>query len=583
LDATAPSRAAHRRHRAAPDIAWPLALRLCWPRGRLAGAAAVLLPVVALGFYGSLLATRMRSMVEHGVLWNSDAVGAMVTTDALASQAHHGPVYFPTRTPYATLLVDALTRWLPDHRLLWVAWPYLAYVAAMLLLGLTVRRIAGRRAAVISAAVALASAPLVLVPYAAQEFHGLSAETAVVLAALLVLLAQGGRTRVLAPLAAGVGLLTGLEAASDHLTVVIGVLPFISAAVLLLWCWRDRAAVRMVGLAGLTLATALATAAVAVAVGQQLGARDHGMPVQLIGTSGAPHQLGVLGSVAAALFGAPAGYGWSNTTGRPELLAGLAICAVVAAGLAGALYAAMRSASRLRDARTAAAVRRRGLTAHVLVWVVIAAATVAMIMTTDLAADVTGIRYSLVLWPAVAALIGLPALSSRRAALAASFAAAALVAANAHAIAGVDAAHPVPDLAARALGVPRADAVVADLTRTLRAERVRKAYVGYWLSDSVTWATHGAIQARPAFQSGTYCDSADPARLCATTWYSLDDWYQPQAGRCAVVVTAGASPAAAPSAAYGTPIAVDHVDMLTVYVYAHDIGPLPTTYNTQRG
>jgi hypothetical protein len=529
----------------------------CWP---------LLLPLLALGAYAAALAPRMRALVEGGVIWNSDATGPMVMAEALAGP-HHGTAYFPTRTPYATLLLDAATRPLPGYRLVWLAWPYVTYLATIALLAVSVRRIAGARAALLAAVVGLGAAPLVLLPVVAQEYHGLTAENAVLLAVLLVTLAGGGRRRVLLPLCVAAGAMTGVQAASDHLLLLTGILPFAAAALVLLWCWRDRAAQRLVVLAGVTLAAAAATGAATVTLGGRLDLVDHPLQVHALGAGGVAHQLRVLGGVVRAALGAPLGYQQTAALGTPELVAGSLLCAGVLVGLAAALHHALHRGRA-----------NRGLTAHVIAWTAMAVATVATVVLTDLSVDAGAVRYALVLWPALAAAVAILAARSQRGMVVAAVVATLLVAANAHAIAGLGGVPAIANQAGSALHTADPRDEVARVVAVLQRHGVHKAYAGYWLSDSITWASGGAVRVRPAFQSATFCNPRDARRLCATDWYSLGDWFEKQPGPCAVITAPGASPDAPPSPVYGAPAAVERIGAVTVYVYAHDIGPLRSRY-----
>ncbi len=219
-----------------------------------------------------------------------------MVSDSL-SHGHHGTVYQVTYAQYTTLAVNLVLRSVPHYRLAWVVWPSVTYVVAVVVLSLTVRRLGGVRPAVTAGAVAVAAAPSVLFPYVAQGYHDLTAVNCIVLACLLVGFAGARRPARLVGCALAVGIVTGMNVASDHLLLAIGVAPFVVATIVLVVWWRDRAAATLAARSGVTMGVAGLFWWLTRLVANRMHIVDAGQPVHLVHWAQVGHQVRLVGAV----------------------------------------------------------------------------------------------------------------------------------------------------------------------------------------------------------------------------------------------------------------------------------------------
>src|SRR5919204_4193527 len=162
----------------------------------------------------------------RAIQWNTDISGPLALAERLRGS---GPVYLPHFGAWTSLWFLLATRWIPGHSELWEATGYVFAVLTAVLLGWATARVAGRWAGVTAGGAALLVGPIALRALMTVIYHVTNPFTAAVLGAYLVLLA---RTRSW-PLAIGVGLLAGANAASDPLLWIAGIAPFAVAAALL--------------------------------------------------------------------------------------------------------------------------------------------------------------------------------------------------------------------------------------------------------------------------------------------------------------------------------------------------------------
>ena len=124
-----------------------------------------------------------------------------------------------------------LTRWLPDHRQLWEAGPFVLYLASVVLIGWQVGRGVSKRAGLVVALAMAAPAPLVLGYVAVPNAHGHTLFHVALLGAFAVSVPSvagwGGAKRALWAVGLAVTLAPG--ASSDVLLLIGGVLPFLMA------------------------------------------------------------------------------------------------------------------------------------------------------------------------------------------------------------------------------------------------------------------------------------------------------------------------------------------------------------------
>ena len=165
------------------------------------------------------------------VRWNSDAVATALVAEDLANGVG-GHTVLGDVSSLSTLLAFRWTEWPPAHRALWGAMPYALTLVGIALLALVSYWLAGRWAAAITASIALAVSADVLFTQIAPAFRATTWFSIALLLLFVVALARGtARGPWLTAAAIGTGLITGLNAASDPLLVLIGVIPFAIALV----------------------------------------------------------------------------------------------------------------------------------------------------------------------------------------------------------------------------------------------------------------------------------------------------------------------------------------------------------------
>jgi hypothetical protein len=240
-----------------------------------------------------LVAVTFPALVR-ALYWDTDAAGAFVLGELLPG---HGTVEIPRFGWWSSLWWLLATRELPGHERLWEATGYVFALATVAFVGWATWRVAGRWAGVTSAAAAVVVGPRALTHLLAVNFHTSTPFTAAVLAAYLVVLARS-RSWVLA---VAVGLLAGVNAASDPLLWIAGIAPFaLGAGVLAVATKRRDVVGRAAVLHGVTVVSSVATDRVMSSLG------FHIIPVglKLTGAADLVPNFIRLGKSIALLFGA---------------------------------------------------------------------------------------------------------------------------------------------------------------------------------------------------------------------------------------------------------------------------------------
>lgn len=182
--------------------------------------------------YLVLLVARFPQLVGYENA-NSDYASAYVLADAI-SHGHTGPVVLGTQGLWVPLWYGLLTHGLSFHRVLWEISPAVLMLAAAALIGWTVARVASAAAGLLAFALIVVASPTVLVDFTAPANHNLIIPgTAVLGAYLLWLLRTEHSSRALIASAVGLSLLIGTFLASDELLALVGLVPFLTTALLI--------------------------------------------------------------------------------------------------------------------------------------------------------------------------------------------------------------------------------------------------------------------------------------------------------------------------------------------------------------
>jgi hypothetical protein len=192
---------------------------------------------------------------------NADAASAPVIGELFGGSPAHRQVFLGQMGWFSTLIFELATRSLPLHRQLWEGAPYAMALASVFLIAWATWRVAGRWAAAIVGVLLLCAGPHTLGLLFSLNDHSTTWFSLALLAGLLVLFQAPPawlRTWSAALIALLVGVVVGVNAASDLVLLVAGILPFLFAAGLT-WLLRSGRASAMA--MWWTLATFLVAAA----------------------------------------------------------------------------------------------------------------------------------------------------------------------------------------------------------------------------------------------------------------------------------------------------------------------------------
>ncbi len=513
----------------------------------LAALAAMAISLAAVAYLAAL-AIRLPAFLAQAVP-NSDTVSAPLLATAL-SRPGHGTVFLGNHAGYSDLLLSALALHLPDRAVSSQAVTWAVYAAGALLLTATLRRLGGWTAAAMGALLSLAAAPALLASEASPTGRVTSLANLVLLGWLAAYLLEGrrrSRVAIVAP-ALAVGVVTGLDAVSDPLLAVVGVLPFLATGLLLGLRVRDRSGATLVFGTVAAAVGGFASALLTLAVARALSLKVQPNPVHLTSLRAALHTLHILGGDTGIALGGILSALGSGPLSYVETGLGLLVCAAVVATAvhAGRAVAGPRAQSG-RDAPELA---------HLVFWTLVAVTDLTAFLLTSYAVDLSALRYLTPLLLASAAL--LPLLGRRRPAGRALLAVgvAALACANAWALAATRLPAPVQE---------------TPLVRALEASGVRNVYADYWEANVTTWMTGGRLNVRPV----TECGSSG-TRLCPVLLNAATGWFLDPPDPTAVIVDPSRSVPRAPSATYGTPERVIRVGVATIYVCAYGLRLTPS-------
>jgi hypothetical protein len=221
----------------------------------------VLVPLVCAVAYLAIVVVRFTRIIAD-IHLNPDASWAPVLARDLGSGARGGHILVGGAAHYTTIWFLVLTRWLPFRDALWDAAPFLMFLLGLGFVAWACQRVAGRSAALLTAAIGVGANAAVLLTVMSEGIHGATYFADGVLAAFLVYWAAGTRSRprsLLWPGAVAVAaviLLAGATLASDTLFLASGLGPFFGAPIALWVLRRDRLSGRMaLGTTGITAAS----------------------------------------------------------------------------------------------------------------------------------------------------------------------------------------------------------------------------------------------------------------------------------------------------------------------------------------
>jgi hypothetical protein len=517
--------------------------------------------------YLILLVLRFRGIVTSTNL-DADAASAPVIGELFGSAPPSAHIVLGEFAWYATLLFELGTKWLPEHRHVWEVAPYLMALAGAGLTAWSVWQVAGPFAASLTAVLLVCAAPATLHLLLSMTQHAPDWFCLGLLAGFLVLLERRAATlrlRAVVPLSLIVGLVVGVNAASDPLLVIAGLVPFVLAVAASRLLARGPDTARTVAVAGATLAVvALAWAGTAIAMSALHVSAEPGVHTSALATAG---KVGAnfrlwWQSVAVLGNGDFFGHALTFTSGLAVVCALLSIGAVVLLPRLG--WAELRArwpGASPAPARASASARlpaARARLAFTVFWCSSAVLLTAAFLISAIPVDIHADRYLVGLIYAAAAVI--PAVAARR------------LGTQAIALAGtcVLALGGIVSLAQGVVtrnteGFPPAS-LAGRVAAIASANHLTVGYAGYWDAAPITWASHFRAKVYPV----SVCDQG--AHLCPFDLHVISSWYTPRAGAGSFLLT---DPrlrlVPAPTPDLGRPAAVYRIGQLMMYVYRYDI------------
>jgi hypothetical protein len=500
--------------------------------------------------YLILLATRFRGIVVTSNL-DADAVSAPVIGELFGSAPGGTHVVLGEFAWYATLLFEIGTKWIPGHRHVWEVAPYAMALTGAALTAWSVWQVAGAFAASLTAVILVCAGAPTLHLLLSMTQHAPDWFCLGLLAAFLVLLERRATTlrpALLIPASLVVGVVVGVNAASDPLLVICGLAPFVLAVAACFGLAREPESARAVMVAGGTLViVALAWVGTAIAMSALNVGAEPGLHTTALASAGKVAANFKLWWQSVAVLGNGDFFGreLTFTSGLAVVCALLSIAAVVLLPRLGwtELRARAREPARL---------------AFFVFWCSSAVLLTAAFLLSAIPVDIHADRYLVGLIYAAAAVI--PAVAARRVVTQAI----ALAGTCLFALAGI--VSLAQGTATRNTeGFPPTD--FATRVAAIAAQHhLSVGYAGYWDAAPITWADHFRARVYPV----SVCDRG--AHLCPFDLHYISSWYTPRAGTGSFLLTdRRLRLVPAPTPDLGRPVAVYHVGRLTMYVYPYDI------------
>jgi hypothetical protein len=504
--------------------------------------------------YAVLVVTHL-SHIFVNVLGSPDASSAPVLGEFYADRAG-GQVILANLPWFSTLIFELATKWLPAHRQIWEIGPCLFGLLSIALMSWTASRVAGRWAATLTSVILLCAGPAVLEWMLWLNDHSTTWYSLALLAAFLVLIAERGSSLGWLPLTLltlFVGVIVGINAASDKTLLVCGVLPLLFASVA---TWALSPTARAAKAMGFGVAAAAVTGISAVA------------------TTSLMHSAGVflafyelrfasLSSVALnarfwwqsiALLGNGGFFGEAITFTTAMAF----ICATLSVGIV--LLIPRFTWRYIGSRHTGDEPLDERLSVYMMFWAASVVCLSAAFIFSSAPAGVETTRYLVGIVYAVAAILPLLARGS--------------VVVRAVVVAGTLVFLLNSAIALNRSGIVMAPSaqgpspqVAEDVARIAENMHATRGYASYYDASPITWRSNFRVQVAPFIGC-----AHSLTKLCLGPFNYLDAWYSPQASSPRTFLLADSStPGWILPASLGRAIATYHFGTVTMYVYSHNI------------
>ena len=530
--------------------------------------------------YLILLAHQLDSAIRTTNL-DADAVSGPVISQLFGAAPPSANVVLGTFGWYATLLFDLATKWLPYHRQVWEAAPFVMALAGAGLTVWAVWKVASGWAASLTAVLLLSTSPVTLRLELSTTQHAPAWFAMALLGAFVVWIERGRMRRwpVTAALVVVVGTIVGVNAASDPLVSIAGVAPFGLAVVAtrVLAPARRGTSALWTGVATLVVAgvawgiTAFVMSALAVT-------RAPGLHTTRIAIGHKNIENFTLWWKSIATIGN--GDYFSHPFSPATVLA--FVCAMISiAAVASIPWLSWRQLRRRAPAATSAdtgvtaatgtagttattgatgATATTGATAFYVFWCSSAILLTLAFLFSAYPSDVESGRYLLGLLYGASAVV--PAAAVGRARTSAVVLAGTCVFALSAVLSIADRG-AVPALHANR---PVTTNVAGEIARIAAREHISVGYAGYWDAAPATWATGFRVQVYPV----AVCDQRK--RLCRADLHFINSWYSPRTHAGSFLLTDPALDSVwTRPPDLGRPKAVYRLGRLTMYIYPYDL------------
>lgn len=507
------------------------------------------------------LAAHLHAVISTAYL-DADTASAPVIGQLFSSGGPHAHVYLGTFDWYSTLLFELGTKWLPLHREIWELAPYAMALGSAAAIGWAVWRVAGAGAASLTVVLLVCASPRTLHLLLSTTEHGPDWFCLALLSFVIVFAAER-QDRLARPITVLaillVGLIVGVNAASDPLVVIGGLGPLIVATATAHALVRTRESLRIVQL---SLGTLVATGVVWLITAVVMAQYD---VTRCVCGSGANQfaRIDHVGKQFALWWQSVVNLSNGWFSGARLTLSSLLmlICAVLSLTAVALLPRIAWSEVRLHLAQVAGVQYPAARLAFIVYWTVSAAFLTVAFLVSAAPVDLTADRYLVGVIYAAAAVV--PAVLVRRRASHAVAVAATIIFALTATISIGKRTADQPTLPS--------DATAKAVERIATQNHVSVGYTGYWDAAPITWATHFRVRAYPVRECGQ--------SLCRFYQHMISSWYVPRAGIGSFLLSDPTLPAAvSPSSALGAPSAVYRIGRLTMYIYSYDlaskVGPI---------
>jgi len=491
--------------------------------------------------------------------WNPDVASAFVLPETLVRTGTGGHTVLASAGQWVPLWFGLLTASLPLHRELWGIAPTLDFLASALIVGWSVKQLAGARAAALAVLIGLVASPIALTFFMAPFSHNTVYPCTALVGAYLVWLARAAHRRGLAvklaaPPALGVAIGTCL--ASDFLLAATAVIPLTFTAIVA--CTQRERRSRLVALSALTtVAVAIPVAKLTSTTMGSLGFKTLPTPIKIASLSELPERAQLLFKGLKELFN---GYLGDAAPGTLHTELGVASDVVMSAALLALIVVGARTAVRFiasglrkSDTQTSPELAR---SLHIIFWVGSAVTACGAFWIAGEGPVTTHESYYAITIFSVAAVIALQLSSSARARW--------LIPAGASVFFAASLVGLTEDYVNVSAPLARSAAII---TRIAAVNHVQVGYTNWGDASGLTWGTHDRIVVRPLME----CENPQGVDLCPGFQAYVPSWYVPKQRHTFLLVDANGIEMRSLPAGLGKPLAAYAFGSMQMYIYPYDI------------